>query len=181
MRAGYNRLISPCWHRRNRDRRQRRGGRPTAKPIDRRRGSFIRAVAPSANDRDVWRRVDQWPLIAESACPRGRAVGDVSVAEPKFRIHSPPAVSQANFQPGWANDRARIEHPRLRDRGRLPSDPVPHANHPEAACRQYRDECWGDSGAEVSHAHVHLIPRRPGDVEKPRGGVRGVVPGTADY
>ena len=30
-RAGYNRLINPCWHRRNRDRRQRRGGRATAK------------------------------------------------------------------------------------------------------------------------------------------------------
>lgn len=30
-------------------------------------------------------------------------------------------------------------------------------------------------------AHVHLIPRRQGDVEDPRGGVRGVVPGKAIY
>jgi diadenosine tetraphosphate (Ap4A) HIT family hydrolase len=28
----------------------------------------------------------------------------------------------------------------------------------------------------VPHVHVHLIPRRPGDVENPRGGVRGVIP-----
>ncbi len=26
------------------------------------------------------------------------------------------------------------------------------------------------------HAHVHLIPRRIGDVENPRGGVRGTIP-----
>ena len=37
------------------------------------------------------------------------------------------------------------------------------------------------AGQTVGHAHVHLIPRRVGDVENPRGGVRGVVPGMADY
>ena len=26
------------------------------------------------------------------------------------------------------------------------------------------------------HCHIHLIPRRKGDVEDPRGGVRGVIP-----
>ena len=25
------------------------------------------------------------------------------------------------------------------------------------------------------HAHIHLIPRRKGDIENPRGGVRGVI------
>jgi len=37
------------------------------------------------------------------------------------------------------------------------------------------------AGQSVPHAHVHLIPRRSGDVPKPRGGVRGVIPGKADY
>jgi diadenosine tetraphosphate (Ap4A) HIT family hydrolase len=37
------------------------------------------------------------------------------------------------------------------------------------------------AGQTVSHAHVHVIPRRPGDVEDPRGGVRWVVPEKADY
>ena len=38
-----------------------------------------------------------------------------------------------------------------------------------------------DAGQTVMHAHVHLIPRHHGDVEKPRGGVRGVIPGKQDY
>ena len=37
------------------------------------------------------------------------------------------------------------------------------------------------AGQTVFHCHVHLIPRRPGDVDNPRGGVRGVVPGKRDY
>jgi len=37
------------------------------------------------------------------------------------------------------------------------------------------------AGQTVFHAHVHLIPRRRGDVENPRGGVRGVIPGKASY
>lgn len=28
----------------------------------------------------------------------------------------------------------------------------------------------------IGHAHIHLIPRRQGDVQDPRGGVRGVIP-----
>ena len=32
------------------------------------------------------------------------------------------------------------------------------------------------AGQTVFHAHVHLIPRRKGDVNEPRGGVRGVIP-----
>jgi diadenosine tetraphosphate (Ap4A) HIT family hydrolase len=38
-----------------------------------------------------------------------------------------------------------------------------------------------DAGQTVMHAHVHLIPRRQGDVENPRGGVRAVIPGRQDY
>lgn len=32
------------------------------------------------------------------------------------------------------------------------------------------------AGQTVFHVHVHLIPRREGDVKNPRGGVRGVIP-----
>jgi diadenosine tetraphosphate (Ap4A) HIT family hydrolase len=36
-------------------------------------------------------------------------------------------------------------------------------------------------GQTVIHAHVHVIPRRHGDVADPRGGVRWVVPDKAAY
>ena len=31
------------------------------------------------------------------------------------------------------------------------------------------------SGQTLFHCHIHLIPRRDGDVKNPRGGVRGVI------
>jgi diadenosine tetraphosphate (Ap4A) HIT family hydrolase len=37
------------------------------------------------------------------------------------------------------------------------------------------------AGQTVHHVHVHVIPRRPGDVPDPRGGVRNVIPSRADY
>jgi len=37
------------------------------------------------------------------------------------------------------------------------------------------------AGQTVPHIHIHLIPRYPGDVPDPRGGVRWVVPRKADY
>lgn len=37
------------------------------------------------------------------------------------------------------------------------------------------------AGQTVPHAHVHVIPRRAGDVPDPRGGVRWVVPDKAAY
>lgn len=37
------------------------------------------------------------------------------------------------------------------------------------------------AGQTVFHVHVHLIPRRDGDVAEPRGGVRGVIPSKQRY
>jgi diadenosine tetraphosphate (Ap4A) HIT family hydrolase len=36
-------------------------------------------------------------------------------------------------------------------------------------------------GQTIFHCHVHLIPRRRGDVENPRGGIRAVIPGKQSY
>jgi diadenosine tetraphosphate (Ap4A) HIT family hydrolase len=37
------------------------------------------------------------------------------------------------------------------------------------------------AGQTIAHAHLHLIPRYRGDVENPRGGVRGVIPDKQKY
>jgi diadenosine tetraphosphate (Ap4A) HIT family hydrolase len=53
-----------------------------------------------------------------------------------------------------------------------------------------RNECQGYNvglnrgsvaGQTVMYPHVHLIPRRAGDCTDPVGGVRGVIPGQANY
>ena len=44
---------------------------------------------------------------------------------------------------------------------------------------------WFDATREEQHAlmqlHVHVIPRFSGDMDDPRGGVRGVIPGKQNY
>lgn len=37
------------------------------------------------------------------------------------------------------------------------------------------------AGQTVKHLHVHLIPRFRGDMDDPRGGVRGVIPTRQSY
>jgi len=37
------------------------------------------------------------------------------------------------------------------------------------------------SGQTIMHCHIHLIPRREGDVQNPQGGVRSVIPKKQHY
>ena len=41
--------------------------------------------------------------------------------------------------------------------------------------------CGEIAGQSIWHCHVHLIPRRKGDVEFPKGGVRNVIPNKGSY
>ena len=41
--------------------------------------------------------------------------------------------------------------------------------------------CGKSAGQTVMHCHIHIIPRYDGDVEDPRGGVRGVIPSKQKY
>jgi diadenosine tetraphosphate (Ap4A) HIT family hydrolase len=38
-----------------------------------------------------------------------------------------------------------------------------------------------DAGQTIMHVHVHVIPRNAGDVARPEGGVRHVIPGKARW
>jgi diadenosine tetraphosphate (Ap4A) HIT family hydrolase len=41
--------------------------------------------------------------------------------------------------------------------------------------------CGVSAGQTIMHAHIHLIPRRDGDIPNPAGGVRGVIPERRAY
>jgi len=79
---------------------------------------------------------------------------------------------------------------------------VPKTDHPNIVARALEDAlCAGrhmvDSGEcdafnlgfnsgiaagqTVMYPHIHLIPRRKGDVEDPTGGVRNIIPGKGNY
>jgi len=41
--------------------------------------------------------------------------------------------------------------------------------------------CGEAAGQTVMYPHIHLIPRKKGDVEDPVGGVRNTIPGKGNY
>jgi len=41
--------------------------------------------------------------------------------------------------------------------------------------------CGESAGQTVMYPHVHMIPRRKGDMQDPRGGVRHVIPEKGNY
>jgi ATP adenylyltransferase len=74
------------------------------------------------------------------------------------------------------------------------------ANHPSSPSADYWKEMLEDprinrkpdgynfgnnqgeaAGRSVHHLHIHIIPRRFGDVPNPRGGVRNIIPNKGDY
>jgi diadenosine tetraphosphate (Ap4A) HIT family hydrolase len=38
-----------------------------------------------------------------------------------------------------------------------------------------------DEGQTIFHSHIHIIPRRKGDIANPRGGIRNIIPHSNSY
>lgn len=55
------------------------------------------------------------------------------------------------------------------------------ANDPSIEAFNIGMNCGEVAGQTIFHCHVHLMPRRRGDVENPRGGVRHIIPGKGYY
>jgi len=53
--------------------------------------------------------------------------------------------------------------------------------YPEIGGFNVGANCGEIAGQSVWHCHLHLIPRRKGDVEYPKGGVRHVIPLKGHY
>lgn len=53
--------------------------------------------------------------------------------------------------------------------------------YPEVSGFNIGANCGKEAGQSVWHCHLHLIPRRKGDVESPKGGVRHVIPNKGHY
>jgi diadenosine tetraphosphate (Ap4A) HIT family hydrolase len=49
-------------------------------------------------------------------------------------------------------------------------------NEPSVKGFNIEIHCGEAAGQSVFHCHIHLIPRRKGDVENPAGGVRHLIP-----
>jgi ATP adenylyltransferase len=54
-------------------------------------------------------------------------------------------------------------------------------NDPSVAAFNMGVNAGAAAGQTVFHCHIHLIPRREGDMDEPRGGVRGVIPEKQNY
>ena len=90
-----------------------------------------------------------------------------SLIVPKRHVTSPNEVFQPEVNAIWAH--SAIVRSEL-----LASDPM-------ISGFNFGSNDGQSAGQSVMHAHFHLIPRRQGDSEQPRGGVRGVIPERQSY
>jgi ATP adenylyltransferase len=85
------------------------------------------------------------------------------------RRHTPDYFSMTSMERKDAEDLIRV----LRNKIQLSDAMVMGFN--------VGTNCGEVAGQTIFHAHIHLIPRRQGDIDNPRGGVRGVIQSKMSY
>jgi diadenosine tetraphosphate (Ap4A) HIT family hydrolase len=85
------------------------------------------------------------------------------------RRHTPDYFTMSSKERAEAQDLLRILRNKIADQDRSVTGFNVGVN------------CGESAGQTVWHAHIHLIPRRDGDMPNPRGGVRGVIPERMGY
>lgn len=102
------------------------------------------------------------------------AIADANPVTPEHTLVIPYRHEADYFALSVAEQQAIHEVLQLRRRQLLESDPTIEGFNMGINAGEV-------AGQTVFHVHVHLIPRRRGDVEEPRGGVRGVIPARQKY
>ena len=90
-----------------------------------------------------------------------------SLLVPKRHVVSPNDLFQPELNAMWALS-AKVQT-------------ALSASDPTIAGFNFGSNDGASAGQTIMHAHFHVIPRREGDTEHPRGGVRGVIPGRQNY
>ena len=141
-----------------------------------------------AGDDADFRGVRESYAVREGGCPFCTVPGEKVVAEnslaflisdgfpvTKGHLLAIPRRHVADYFDLHPPERNAVQ--RLLDEGRK------HlcATHPDVSGFNVGINCGEAAGQTIFHCHVHLIPRRAGDVANPRGGVRGVIAGKQDY
>lgn len=78
--------------------------------------------------------------------------------------HTPDFFSMTDIERQNANELLRVLQTRIRETER------------DVSGFNIGMNCGETAGQTIGHAHIHLIPRRLGDLSDPRGGIRGAIP-----
>lgn len=127
---------------------------------------------PRGEARSPFVRIPESEWVASNAL--AFAVRDLNPVSPGHTLVIPRRVVATWFDATREEQHALFD---LVDQVKLALD----AGHPMPAGYNVGFNAGEAAGQTVMHLHVHIIPRYTGDMDDPRGGVRGVIPENQKY